>query len=223
MMTFGVSRKFNCVVVCVHHTGKNAALGMRGWSGLHGATDAEFEVSAKNGIRYVHIRKMKDGEDGLGWSFALKQVVVGEDDGDPVTTCVVDLLSDISPIEGNAESGAQSRPKKDLPRSLRVFDEALTEALIAHGKLIWLTGADAKSVQVKAVDLQIVRKEFSKRWVVIPDDEEDTAEDDAKAQKRKRDKTVSEAFRGVVNKLPRRYRTEVQGNIQYIWKLECKS
>ena len=40
-----MSRQINdCLVLCVHHTGKDASRGMRGWSGLHGATDVEYEV-----------------------------------------------------------------------------------------------------------------------------------------------------------------------------------
>ena len=40
-----LSRHFGgAITLAVHHTGKEASRGMRGWSGLHGATDVEFEV-----------------------------------------------------------------------------------------------------------------------------------------------------------------------------------
>jgi KaiC/GvpD/RAD55 family RecA-like ATPase len=225
-----LSREFNCVVVCVHHTGKNAALGMRGWSGLHGATDAEFEVVDKNGTRYVRITKMKDGEDGLGWTFALAQVEAGNtQSGKRLITCIVELLSDPATTDRSAESGAQGRPKRDLPRSLRVFDEALNEALIVHGKSIWLEGAGAKTTSVRAVDVEHVKREFGKRWIVGKEDAEEEApagsstETQAKQRKRKREQAVWATFKRTLHDLPRQYRTEEKDGIEYIWKLECKT
>ncbi|MGO9475688.1 MAG: AAA family ATPase [Rhodomicrobium sp.] len=89
-----IAEAFACLSLAVHHTGKDEALGMRGWSGLHGACDAEWEVSAKNGKHSVFIPKMKDGADGLTWDFDLVTVEIGRDeDGEPVTTCTVDIAS----------------------------------------------------------------------------------------------------------------------------------
>ena len=36
-----VARELDCLVIAVHHTGRDEGRGMRGWSGLHGACDAE--------------------------------------------------------------------------------------------------------------------------------------------------------------------------------------
>jgi len=81
---------FNCVAVAVHHSGKDTDRGMRGSSALHGACDAEWQVTDANGIRSATLVKMKDGEDGLSWTFSLgvKEVSVDED-GEPVTSCFV--------------------------------------------------------------------------------------------------------------------------------------
>ena len=46
----------------IHHTGKDAAKGMRGWSGLRAATDTEIEVTADEaaGLRTAEITKQRD-------------------------------------------------------------------------------------------------------------------------------------------------------------------
>lgn len=78
-------------VVLVHHAGKDASKGARGWSGIRAAADAELEiVRHENGQREIRVTKMKDGQDDLSWGFTLASVVVGIDgDGDEITSCVV--------------------------------------------------------------------------------------------------------------------------------------
>ena len=78
------------VIMLVHHAGKDASRGARGWSGIKAAADAEIEVVRhETGGREIRVSKMKDGDDGVAWGFALDVVVVGTDaDGDAVTSCV---------------------------------------------------------------------------------------------------------------------------------------
>lgn len=78
--------------ILVHHAGKDLSRGSRGWSGLKAAADAEIEVTRdeQTGSREIRISKMKDGEDNLRWGFKLETLTLGVDeDGDPVTSCVV--------------------------------------------------------------------------------------------------------------------------------------
>lgn len=80
------------MVLLVHHAGKDAARGARGWSGLKAAMDVEIEVSrsAVTG-RAVRLSKAKDGDEGKAMGFKLEVVTIGVDeDGDPITSCVVD-------------------------------------------------------------------------------------------------------------------------------------
>lgn len=78
------------LVVLIHHSGKDATKGARGWSGLRAAADAEIEVVREMDQRSLRLTKSKDGEDGLEWGFALEVVEVGVDeDLDPITSCVV--------------------------------------------------------------------------------------------------------------------------------------
>lgn len=78
------------LVVLVHHTGKNAAAGMRGHSSLFAALDAAVEVSRKGQRREWKVAKSKDGLDGVIHPFTLKIETLGNDaHGDPMTSCVV--------------------------------------------------------------------------------------------------------------------------------------
>ena len=78
------------LVVLVHHTGKNAAAGLRGHSSLFAAMDAAIEVSRNGDRRDWKVAKSKDGQDGNAYPFTLKVETLGTDEyGDPVTSCVI--------------------------------------------------------------------------------------------------------------------------------------
>lgn len=78
------------MVLLIHHSGKDATKGARGWSGLRAAADAEIEVVRTDQGRALRLTKSKDGEDGLEWGFDLEVVQLGVDeDLDPITSCVV--------------------------------------------------------------------------------------------------------------------------------------
>lgn len=78
------------LVTLVHHSGKDASRGARGWSGLRAAADVEMEVVRDEHDRVLSITKQKDGDDGGDFGFQLQVVVIGQDeDGDDITSCVV--------------------------------------------------------------------------------------------------------------------------------------
>lgn len=78
------------LVILIHHAGKDAARGARGWSGLRAACDVEIEVSAQAIARVAKVTKMKDGEEGAEFGFKLVPVAVGiDEDGEPIESCVV--------------------------------------------------------------------------------------------------------------------------------------
>jgi len=79
-------------VMSIHHSGKDAAKGARGHSLLRAATDTEIEVSRDSVTKVVTARVMKQKELPTEGEFAfnLENVELGQDeDGDPVTSCVV--------------------------------------------------------------------------------------------------------------------------------------
>jgi hypothetical protein len=80
------------MVLLVHHSGKDAARGARGWSGIRAAADVEFEVMRpdEGQVRVLRVSKQKDGRDDLSWGFTLEPVVVGHDrDGEEMSSLVV--------------------------------------------------------------------------------------------------------------------------------------
>jgi len=84
-------RATGALVMVVHHSGKDAAKGARGWSGVRAAADAELEVVREEGVRKMTVSKMKDGADGESFTFGLAEIGIDVDgEGYPVTSCVVD-------------------------------------------------------------------------------------------------------------------------------------
>ncbi len=81
---------FRCAVKIVHHCGIDATR-PRGHTSLVGAVDAQIKVSrAANKTIAAQVEWMKDGEEGDTIHSVLEQVDVGTDeDGDPITSCVV--------------------------------------------------------------------------------------------------------------------------------------
>ena len=205
MANFIVSAKtienhFECVTIPIHHVGKTDTVTPRGWSGLHAANDVEIRLSGITGTRTGEVTKMKDG-DGFGFSFQfeLAQTEVGKDeeDGAPVTTCVVANLRALP--KPDAAQAAQSKTSK---RSQREFDAAFAEAIARRGEDYFVEGKTVRAVWVKDV-----RPHFAERWAVLEPDP------------RKKTKAISAAFNGVLKALPPSYHTRREGDIgERIWR-----
>lgn len=79
------------LVLAVHHSGKDAARGLRGHSSLLAALDAVLEVTRHDERREWRLAKAKDGEDGKAHQFRLDVVELGEDaEGYAITSCVIE-------------------------------------------------------------------------------------------------------------------------------------
>mgnify|MGYP003346413027 CR=1 FL=1 len=76
----GIHRATGAMVMLVHHSGKDASRGARGWSGLRAAADVELEVVRADEARSLTVTKLKDGEDGAEFAFRLESVVLGLDE-----------------------------------------------------------------------------------------------------------------------------------------------
>lgn len=82
------------LVILIHHSGKNAERGARGWSGIKAALDTEIEITrGKDGDGVAHITKQKDGEGGKRFPFRLQPVPLDiDEDGEIITSCIVEAL-----------------------------------------------------------------------------------------------------------------------------------
>lgn len=150
-------------VLLVHHTNKQGE--MRGWSGLEGNVDTKIGISRNGDSRKASIDKQKDGLDGEAFDFQLKPVELGTDeDGDPVTSCVVQF-------DENAPMPDRS---SRLTAGSKIGLDALREVIGAKGKP--MGGSSSIPRGVRAVEEDDWRRQFYLRY---------GSEDDAPATKSK--------------------------------------
>ncbi|MCQ4631652.1 AAA family ATPase [Shinella sp. CPCC 100929] len=119
-------------VLIVHHTGKDAAKGMRGHSSLLAAIDTDFEVLQEGGSTAAVFRNHKQRDLGklADLRFSLEVVDLGADDhGRPVSSCAVHWLSEF-------EDAPLAPPAQALLDTLREFARpaSLAEWVAAHVK-----------------------------------------------------------------------------------------
>ena len=96
------------MVILIHHSGKDAAKGSRGHSSLLGAVSLELEVSREQGQPgVIKVTKMRDGEDGAEYGFAISSVELGHDeDGEVVSTGI-----SVSADAGEVRTVRDARPQ----------------------------------------------------------------------------------------------------------------
>lgn len=88
-----------CTILLVHHTGHADKTRARGAMALKGALDAEYRLErGEDGVTRLDSTKMKDAPEPPPMAFKLRTVELGfeDDDGDPVTSAVLDAV-DYSP------------------------------------------------------------------------------------------------------------------------------
>lgn len=108
----------------IHHSGKDAAKGMRGWSGLRAAVDTEIEVTADEatGLRSAEVTKQRDlpGK-GERIGFRLEVIEMGAGKwGQTLTSCIV--------------ISADAPPKAERNKRQSEVDGALVEFMAARGR-----------------------------------------------------------------------------------------
>lgn len=128
-----IHKRTGALVLIVHHSGKDATKGARGWSGLKGAVDAELEVTRNGDFRLLTVRKMKDGDDDKQWGFKLNTITLGvDDDGDDVTSCVIEHVESTQP-----STGKRYAPTGEVPRMIvRRICELLAGGSIDRDKVL---------------------------------------------------------------------------------------
>lgn len=121
------------MVIIVHHSGKDASRGVRGWSGINAALDFALETTRDEATNYRELRvtKMKDGDDGLKYGFTLEIVSVGVDeDGDEITSCVVNSAEVPAKVKDTAgKATRRGRVETHVLETMVLFGEASTVKL----------------------------------------------------------------------------------------------
>jgi phage/plasmid primase-like uncharacterized protein/KaiC/GvpD/RAD55 family RecA-like ATPase len=85
-----VATATGAAMMIIHHNGKDAARGARGWSGIRAHIDTEIEVTEKDGSRSVTVTKQRElPSKGETIYFRLEVIEMGTTKfGAPATTCV---------------------------------------------------------------------------------------------------------------------------------------
>jgi hypothetical protein len=126
-----VAAAFGCLVVVVHHAGRASESRSRGSNALDGAADVMWHVERGEAQSRVSIVAMKDGEDGLDWTFRLRPFYFDENDGAQhraTSTCTVEILANPAP--------AQKRNRKPLPAGPKMLLEIVRAALSESGEIV---------------------------------------------------------------------------------------
>ena len=163
MKTLGdVARRTNTVVAAVMHFGKVAETGTRGSSAYEDDADVvlaalgERSIAGKISNTRLALRKRRTGLNGEEFFYRTKDKDYGLDpDGVPITTLTIEWLT--GPQAGLA--AVQTKADEWNKKTRRLLRQALMNVLVDHGKNIkpWADGPI-----VRAVDIEIVRKEFYK-------------------------------------------------------------
>jgi len=129
-----IRQETGACVLFIHHSGKDAALGMRGHTSLIGAIDTEIEVAeSEDGARTAEVLKQRDLQKGEVFGFTLQQWHLGENQyGEPVTSCIVEQAA--TQTAGGPARGDASKAKREDPGHLRRAMEVLHRVIHAQGK-----------------------------------------------------------------------------------------
>lgn len=127
--------KTGALIVLIHHSGKDATKGARGWSGLKGAADAELEINRLESQRWVKVSKSKEGEDGTEYPFQLIPVTLGQDeDGEGITSCVIEHMERRAAASTNEPKGKVERVVWRLAHDLGGLEIPVEALLSAAAK-----------------------------------------------------------------------------------------
>lgn len=151
-------------IMLVHHTGKDSGKGARGHSSLRAAVDTEIELTkdGDNPVIEAKATKQRDMQTGKVFAYRLQEVNLGADeDGDAVTTCVVEPSEEgrevkRAVVSGNAEIALQAistalekngvtKSGADFPAQRVVSSDHWKQACKLHGLFEGLSPESVRS------------------------------------------------------------------------------
>lgn len=127
-----IRKATGATVLLVGHSGKDAGRGLRGWSGIKGALDAEIEVTRTAAYRAARITKLKDGRgEGEEYLFNLHTFALDFDTeaGEEITSCVIEPLDKAQRDEAKQKAkvsklGDNQQTILTLAQNMIGFDDA---------------------------------------------------------------------------------------------------
>ena len=157
VVSMGKIQEFlNCALMVLHHSGKNAALGMRGSSSLLGAVDSELELlrfeDQMKGI--LTITKQKDGEQGTRFGFEMVEVEI-RPAGLGLSDPVVSLAVQASDSAVNDQPKRAGKSNAGSGKNQRLAMQCLERMVKEHGAPKYIEG-----LQRHAIKLELWRQEL---------------------------------------------------------------
>ena len=150
-----VQEFLNCALMVLHHSGKDAAKGLRGHSSLLGAVDTELELlrfdEQMKGV--LTISKQKDGADNERFGFEMVEVEIrpaGLGLSDPVVSLAVQASDDTYIEPQKASKGNKGNGKNQRLEML-----CLEKMVKQHGSPKYIEG-----LQRHAIRLEVWRQEL---------------------------------------------------------------
>lgn len=196
------------LIVVIAHTGKDETRGMRGWSGLLANADGVVMIDDPKGqpIRTGTVTKVKDGKAGDVFAFTLSVVEIGQDDdGDPITTCVVDEAE--APETSNP--AGQTRLNAAAQMTLSALDR-----LLAEGQGVLPPPVPGLRPGVEGVTLSTLREKAYAMGLQRADQPGEGAEE---VEKKRWLATRKKAFQRAVEKLQEARKVRQEGD--WIWSI----
>lgn len=155
-----LEQQLGALVILVHHAGKDASRGARGWSGLRGAADVEILIERDGDRRTATFAKVKDGTDGVAVEFRLEVVDLGPraaidpeaGEDERITSCVA-VVTDANAKPQAADTGRMGKNMKLLLDAIRTsgpWPRAKAYAFMAQAGI-------HKSRTCEAIDALLVR------------------------------------------------------------------
>lgn len=118
-----IRQQLSCIVLLVHHSGKDLNRGARGHSSMRAAMDFELQVVSEGGRHAMVVTKQKDGPDNAEFGFGLEEITLGVDeDLEPITSCVV-VPSDLMPLVANDGERVGSRESEVYNEVQNYYEE----------------------------------------------------------------------------------------------------
>lgn len=151
-----VQEFLNCALMVLHHSGKDAAKGLRGHSSLLGAVDTELELlrfdEQMKGV--ITISKQKDGADNERFGFEMVEVEI-RPAGLGLTEAVVSLAVQASDSAVNDQPKKAGKSNAGSGKNQRLAVQCLERMVKEHGSPKYIEG-----LQRHAIKLELWRQEL---------------------------------------------------------------
>jgi hypothetical protein len=161
-----VAQELKCFVLGIDHFGKNLEAGTRGASSKEASVDvvlaclADKQLSGSVTNTRLAVRKQRGGKQGQEYPFTLRIVEFPEkdEDGDPITTMVVDWLPPGSVDAAPAPDDPWAKPKRQDQRTAALRLKRVLMTILAEQGVDLPIPPDGPVVRM--VDQKLVRKAF---------------------------------------------------------------